>query len=173
MLHNTSHSEEAAIKVTKQKKRSSLSKTGTISASDGLYVRLYFQWQLIKMWQEMSSYPVEDGLNFTGIGFPTPISQIIKLERQTLHLAINVFGWEKEWLIVHRLSEKEGRIPSINLMLIKNHYTFVRRLRTLLHNQSKHVGMKKFFERGLHSYTTAKLLERHKPECMGYKAHKD
>ena len=39
-----------------------------------------------------SSYPTEDGLNFTGIDLPTPVSQIDRLERQNLNLAINVFG---------------------------------------------------------------------------------
>ena len=39
-----------------------------------------------------SSYPTEDGLNFTGIDFPTPVSQIDRLERQNINLAINVFG---------------------------------------------------------------------------------
>ena len=47
-----------------------------------------------------SSYPTEDGLNFTGIDFQTPASQIDRLERQNPNLAINVFGWEKEQLIV-------------------------------------------------------------------------
>ena len=42
-----------------------------------------------------TSYPTEDGLNFAGINFPTPVSQIDKLEKQNPNLAINVFGWEK------------------------------------------------------------------------------
>ena len=79
-----------------------------------------------------SSYPTEDGLNFTGIDFPMPISQINKLEKQNPNLAINVFGWEKDCVIVHRLSKREGSLPRINLMLIqkneKSHYTHVRRL---------------------------------------------
>jgi len=87
-----------------------------------------------------SRYPTEDGLNFTGIDFP--VSQINKLEKQNPHLAINVFGWEKERVIVDRLSEKEGSLPRINLMLIQNneksHYTFVRRLNALLYDQSRH-----------------------------------
>ena len=58
--------------------------------------------------QRTSSYPTNDGLNFEGIDFPTPVSQIDKLERQNPNLAINVFGWEKEQVIVHRISEKEG-----------------------------------------------------------------
>ena len=66
-----------------------------------------------------SSYPTNDGLNFAGINFPTPVSQIDKLERQNPKLALNVFGWENEKVLVHRISEKEGSIPRINLMLTK------------------------------------------------------
>ena len=66
-----------------------------------------------------SSYPTEDGLNFTGIDFHTPVSHIGRLERQNLNPAINVFGWEKGQVVVHRISEKGGEIPRINLMLTK------------------------------------------------------
>ena len=38
------------------------------------------------------SYPTVDGLNFTGIDFPTPVSQINKLESQDPNLVINLFG---------------------------------------------------------------------------------
>ena len=64
-----------------------------------------------------SSYPTEDGLNFAGIDFPTPVSQIDRLERQNPDLAINVFGWEKEQVIVHRITKKGFDIPTINLMI--------------------------------------------------------
>ena len=111
-----------------------------------------------------SRYPTEDGLNFTGIDFPMPVSEISRLEKQNPFLAINVFGWETECVTVHRLSEKEGSILRINLMLIqdneKPHYTFVRRLSVLLHNQSKHGGVKHFCERCLHRYSRKELLER-------------
>ena len=49
-----------------------------------------------------TSYPTEGGLNFRSIDFPTPVSQINKLEKQNLNLAINVFGWEKDHVIVQR-----------------------------------------------------------------------
>jgi len=39
-----------------------------------------------------STYPTNDGLNFEVIDFPTPVSQIDRLERQNLNLAINLFG---------------------------------------------------------------------------------
>jgi len=118
-----------------------------------------------------SSYPTEDGLNFKGIDFPTPVKQIDKLEKQNLYLAINVFGWEKDSVIMHRLSKKDGSIPRMNLMLIrdkeKSHYMYMKRLNALLYNQNRHSESKHFCECCLHGYQTKELLERHKPECMG------
>ena len=82
------------------------------------------------------SYPTEDCLNFAGIHFPTPVSQIDKLERQNPNLAINVFGWEKEHVVVHRISEKDRIISRINLMITQQgentHYSYVKRLTALL-----------------------------------------
>ena len=110
-------------------------------------------------------------MNFEGIDFPTPVSQIDRLERQNPNLAINVFGWEKEQVIVHRLSEKGGDIPRINLMVTKQgvntHYSYVKRLTALLFDQSKNSKSKHFCERCLHGYSRRDLLERHKPECKG------
>ena len=118
-----------------------------------------------------SSYPTEDGLNLTGIDFPTPVWQIGRLGKQNHNLAINVFGWENGNVVVHRISEKRGEIPRINLMLIKQgentHYSFVKRLSALLFDQSKNSNSKHFCECCLHGYTTIDLLERHKPECKG------
>ncbi|KAL9987123.1 hypothetical protein ACROYT_G001374 [Oculina patagonica] len=80
--------------------------------------------------QRPSKYPVNDGINYRGIDFPTPVKQIDKLERQNSNLAINVFGWEDNRVIVHRISKKEKTIPRINLILIESgliqHYCFVK-----------------------------------------------
>ena len=118
-----------------------------------------------------SSYPPEDGLNFTGIDFPTPVSQIDRLERQNTNLAINVFGWENGRVVVHRISEKCGETPRINLLLTKQgentHYSLVKRLSALLYDQVRHNESKHFCERCLHGYSKRELLERHKPECKG------
>jgi len=110
-------------------------------------------------------------LNFTGIDFPTPDSQFDKLQRQNPNLAINVFGWEKEKVSVHRVSEKDGNIPRINLMITKKgdntHYSLMKRLTALLYDQNHHNESKHFCERCLHGYKRKDLLERHKPECKG------
>ena len=118
-----------------------------------------------------SSYPTNDGLDFTGIDFPTPVTQIDKLERQNPNLAINVFGWDKDQVIVHRISEQDGNIPRITLMLTKQgkstHYSYVKRLTALLYDQTKHNENKHFCEHCLHGFSRKDLLERHKPECKG------
>jgi len=78
-----------------------------------------------------SRYPTEDGLKFTGIDLPTPVSQINKLQKQNPHLAINVFGLENERVIMHRLSEKQGSIPRINVMFIIS-FNFLLKLNLLM-----------------------------------------
>ena len=103
-----------------------------------------------------SNYPTEDGLNLTGIDFPTPVSQINRLERQNPNFAINMFGWEKEQVIIDRISEKGGDIPRINLMITKQgentHYSYVKRLSSLFYEQNRHNEGKHFCERCVHGY---------------------
>ena len=76
-------------------------------------------------------------MNFIGIDFPTPVSQIDRLERQNQNLAINVFGWENGQVAVHRISEKGGEIPRINLIITKQgentHYSYAKRLTKHFH----------------------------------------
>ncbi|KAK3757404.1 hypothetical protein RRG08_033172 [Elysia crispata] len=116
-----------------------------------------------------TKYPTADGLDFTGIDAPTPISQIGKVERQN-DLAINVFGWDKG-VIVHHISKQPEEDARINLLLIekagKFHYTWIKNLNRLLYDQNKHREQKPFCERCLHGYKREDLLEAHKLECKG------
>ena len=116
-----------------------------------------------------SKYPTDDGLSFEGIDAPTPISQIKRAERQN-NLTINVFGWDKG-VIVHHISKQPEDMPRINLLLTekagKFHYTWIKDLNRLLHNQSKCSNRKHYCERYLHGYTREDLLEAHKLECHG------
>ena len=73
--------------------------------------------QVVKNPQRPSKYPTKDGLDFTGIDAPTPISQIPKVEKQN-DLAINVFDCNKG-ATVHRLSTQPEGMPRIDLLLIE------------------------------------------------------
>ena len=116
-----------------------------------------------------TKYPTADGLDFTGIDAPTPISQIASVERQN-YLAINVFGWDKG-VIVHHVSKQPEEEARINLLLNekagKFHYTWIKNLNRLLYDQSKHRAQKHFCQRCLHGYIREDLLEAHRPECKG------
>jgi len=118
-----------------------------------------------------SSYPANDGIDWSGIVFPTPLKQIDRLEAQNSGLAINVFGWEKDCVIVHRISKKEKCLPRINLMLIelgeKQHYCFVKRVSALLYDQSKSHNTKHYCMLCLLGFSRDDLLESHKKFCKG------
>ena len=112
-----------------------------------------------------SKYSVNDGINYGGIDFPTPVKQIDKLEAQNKKLAINVFGREN-WI-----SEKEANVPRINLMLIESgiiqHYCFVKRVSALLYDQTKNSNTKHYCMMCLIGFTRPDLLENHKKYCNG------
>ena len=120
--------------------------------------------------QRPSKYPVNDGINYEGIDFPTPVKQIDKLEAQNRNLAINVFGWENNTVIVHRISRKEPVVPRINLMLIEKgeiqHYCYVKRESALLFDKA--INNKTFYcMMCLTRFTRAEVLENHKKYCNG------
>ena len=118
-----------------------------------------------------SKYPVNDGINYEGIDFPTPVKQIDKLEAQNKNLAINVFGWENNCVIPHRISKKEKSVPRINLMLIESgiiqHYCYVKRVSALLFDQTKNRNTKYYCMMCLTGFSRADLLENHKKYCNG------
>ena len=121
--------------------------------------------------QRPSKYPVNDGINYGGIDFPTPVKQIDKLEAQNKKLAINVFGWENNCVIVHRISRKEPNVPRINLMLIESgkiqHYCYVKREIALLFDQTKNSNAKHYCMLCLTGFSRADLLASHKKYCNG------
>ena len=108
--------------------------------------------------QRPSKYPQDHGFDFTGIDYPTPISQISRIEKRN-PLAINVFGWDNAHacVIIHRLSDAARARTTVNMLLIekagKFHYTWIKDLNRLLYDQSKHQHRKHFCERCLHGYT--------------------
>ena len=87
--------------------------------------------------QRPSKYPIDDGLDFTGISFPTPLHEIPKVEKLN-NIAINVLGWKDEKVNILHVSEMNGKnIPTINVMFITKGSCFT----LLLHKESKQVSL--------------------------------
>ena len=115
---------------------------------------------------KLSSYPKEDGLNFDGIEMPTPVSQISKVERLN-NLAINLYGWENNKVVIHRISNQPYEVKRINTLIIqdneKSHYVWIKNLNRLLN--SKYDKQMFHCERCLIGFTRDDLLQSHLVEC--------
>lgn len=120
-----------------------------------------------------SKHPINDRLDFSGILFPTPLNEISKFETMN-NIAINVFGWVDNRVIVRRISPVENPYTQkINLMLInkdnKSHYCYIKRLNRLLYNQHN-TGHKVFFcERCLQGFSLQHVLDDHIFYCRSIK----
>ena len=119
------------------------------------------------------SYPRGDGLDFTGIDFPTPLSQISKIEKQN-DLAITVFGWCKGKTVVVRVSEVEDpNTRRIHLMMLTNkhttHYCYIKSLSRLLSSEYAAGRRIHFCDRCLQGFSSARVLNDHLYYCRGVK----
>ena len=122
--------------------------------------------------QRQSKYPVNDGINYEGIDFPTPIKQINKLEKQNRNLAISVCGWEDDNVVIHRISERreEKNVKLVNLMLLEKgtnqHYCWIKRESALLFDPKK--NNKTFYcTMCLTRFSREHVLMEHKKYCKG------
>ena len=119
------------------------------------------------------SYPRDDGLDFTGIDFPTPLSQISKIEEQN-NLAITVFGWCEGKTVVVRVSEVEDpNTRRIHLMMLTNkhttHYCYIKSLSRLLASEYAAGRRIHFCERCLQGFSSERVLNDHLYYCRGVK----
>lgn len=73
--------------------------------------------------QRTSKYPKDDGLNWEGIRFPTPLADISRLEKQNPTLATSVYGWGEDYVLVYRISEQPKTVRRINLLLLEKEET--------------------------------------------------
>ena len=131
-----------------------------------------WRYPALKDAQRPSKYPIEDGFNFTGISFPTPLCEIPKVEKLN-NIAINVFGWDEGKVIILYASEMDvPGIPSVNLMYItkgqRSHYCYIKSLSRLFYSQQGRLGRHLHFcERCLQGFTLESILAKHRSLCRG------
>ena len=118
-----------------------------------------------------SQYPTEDGFDFTGILFPTPLHEIPKVEKLN-NIAINVLGWKDGEVVIYHVSEMGGQdIPCVNLMLITkeqiNHYCYIKSLSRFLNSQYSEGHHTHFCVRCLQGFSSERVLEKHQTLCRG------
>ena len=136
----------------------------------------------------LSNYPdYSSYLKTDGVDFPTPISQISRVEKQN-NLAINVYGatvspkLKKINVFPYRISEQPKERHRINLLFLseddeaaenpakkttKYHYCWIKNLNRLLYDQNRHKCKTYFCDRCLYGFTKEDLLIQHKEDCEG------
>ena len=122
--------------------------------------------------ERTSKYSVNNGINYEGIDFPTPVKQIDKLEAQNKNLAITLFGYENKNVFPLRLSgrREEKNVKQVNLILIESgeiqHYCCVKWVSAPLFDKSLN-NKTHYCLMCLSHFTKANLLEDHKKYCNG------
>ena len=114
-------------------------------------------------------------LNWKGIDFTTPLTQITRFEKQNPY-SIDVFGWNGASVYPLRISEHENE-QCINLLLLSNnenqHYCWVKNMSALTASQmNKHKGKRYFCMYCCNSLPTEKSLQKHIEYCSKQKAVK-
>lgn len=110
----------------------------------------------------------ENELDFDGVDFPTPISQIPKVEKRN-ELAINVFGYEGSVYPLY-LTKDYSKEP-VNLLLIteddNSHYCWIKDFNKLCYDQTKHNNKKHYCLRCITNHGSEGALEEHMLYCKG------
>lgn len=103
------------------------------------------------------------------IQFPLATKDICKLEK-IVNKRINVLTIDNDKIVHHTMSKNKYNIPTVNLLLYKNHYNLVLNLSRLLSKQSNIDSYRKNFvcDRCMQSMTTEKALIEHLKKCSNY-----
>ena len=97
-------------------------------------------------------------LNWSNINFPMKLTDISKCEKQNENIAVNVLGYERDF--IHWGSAKRKKRTYINVLLISDiHYCLINRL--LPNQTSKDEKAKKYFLRCLNHFSSKEKLALH------------
>jgi hypothetical protein len=117
--------------------------------------------------------PYFDVLNFSGIDFPTPLSQISRFENLN-NISINVFGYDKE--IFPLIISKKRCESHVNLLLIQHenahHYCLIKNFSRLLGDRTQHKCAQYYCHYCLHGFSTQTLLNEHTALCSTHAPQK-
>lgn len=136
-----------------------------------------FRWCHIRYLNPQEKYPQRikkvdkayvENLDYSGIEFPVEVKQYNKIEKQN-SIRINVFSYENKKPFPIYVS-KEKYENCLNLLLITNdektHYVLIKDFNRFMYNQTKHKSKKHFCMFCLQHFTSEKILNNHKENCI-------
>ena len=122
--------------------------------------------------ERTSKYPkdADDGLDFRGISFPTPLNQISYVESLN-NIGINVIGYNEETQKFYPLHVTTMKgVPQVNALFLqkgdKSHYCFINNLSRLLYSQQNSNGNHYHYcARCLRGFSAEHVLHKHEENC--------
>ena len=117
----------------------------------------------------------EHTVNMNGISYPTPLAEIVKIEKNN-ELSINVFGYDHVDKIYPLYRSKICAENPINLLLIKEgektHYCLIKDFSRLMGHRTSSNGRQFFCFNCLHAFIRQDLLDAHTMLCFHKRAQK-
>ena len=134
-------------------------------------------FQVDKNPERKAKYPGngQDGLDYTGLDFPTPWTQIGRLEKNNPHIAVNLFLYnnKEDNISTMRQSSRHGdNIKVVNLLLVtddetdKHHYVWIKNMSRLLRRQANNNNQVFVCGNCLSVFKTKEKQETHVPDCL-------
>ena len=106
-------------------------------------------------------------LNYSDIMFPIDFNDYEKIEDR-FQMQVNVFGYENKVYLLY--ISKKSYNQTLNLLLIteedKSHYVFIKDFNRLMFSKTKHKDKKHFGMSCLQNFSTKKILNNHRKQCL-------
>ena len=107
-------------------------------------------------------------LTYSGIDFPVSKKDYPEIELLN-KICVNVFPYENKIIYPVYLSNQNFD-DSMDLLLISNNfmsrYVYIKDFNRLMFNKTKHKGKKYFFKSCLQCFSSEKILNEHKEDCL-------
>ena len=117
----------------------------------------------------------QDGLNYDGLSFPTPWTQIEVLEKNNPHIAVNLFLYnnkEDNISTMRQSPRRGGNIKVVDLLMLtneetdKHHYVWIKNMSRLIRRQANSNNQVFVCGNCLSVFKTKEKQERHVPDCL-------
>ena len=107
---------------------------------------------------------IAESLNYSGVKFPVSKKDYDKISVMN-RININVFSYEDKVVFPVHLSNQSFN-DTLDLLLISNHYVYIKDFNRLMFNKNKCKNKKWFCKRCLRCFSSEKVLVEHGKDCL-------
>ena len=118
------------------------------------------------LWRTKKDKEIAEDLNFSGVNFPVSKKYYNKISVMKISVInINVFYYEDKVFYPVHLSDQNFK-DCLDLLLISNHYMYIKDFNRLMFNKNKCKNKKWFCKSCLQCFSSEKVLKDHGGDCL-------